>query len=345
MPAMPTSGVTRSRSDRVATALDARWLRAVLARVPAWRGVLTLNYHRVGDSSGQPWDRTLWSTTAEGFDEQLAYLGRHAQIVGPSDLAAVATSGRGRFVALTFDDGYRDNYEIAYPLLRRHGVEAAFFLATGFLDDPHVAWWDEIAWMVRRAERSCVAAGEWLAADVPLTPGAEEAAIATLVHAYKAMPAERTNAYLDHLAEATGAGRCGAGDAADLWMTWEMARELRDGGMTIGGHTVTHPVLAQLPADAQEREIAGCAGRLQEELGEPMRWFAYPVGFRGSFTDVTQAILARYGVELAFSFYGGYARYSQWEPLDIPRIHVGPQMDRRLLQASWRLPQLFARPD
>ncbi len=315
----------RSRSAQAAAVLDVPPLRTLLARVPLWRGVLVLNYHRVGDAA-EPWDRSLWSATAEGFDAQLAFLARNADVVGPQDLSSLAAAGRGRHVLLTFDDGYRDNHAVAFPLLRRHGLSATFFLATGFLDRPHVAWWDEIAWMVHRAQRPAAEAAE-------------------LVRVYKTLPADEAEAYLDHLAAETGTGRCGSAEADAVWMTWEMARELRDGGMTIGGHTVTHPILARLPAAAQEQEIARCARRLDEELGEPMRWFSYPVGSRDAFTADTRASLRAHGVELAFSFYGGQARFGAWDPFDVPRVHVGPAVDRQRLQAMLRVPPLFARPD
>ncbi|HYV15728.1 MAG TPA: polysaccharide deacetylase family protein [Conexibacter sp.] len=334
----------RSRTARAAALLDARPLRALLARLPTWRGALVLNYHRIGERAGQPWDRTLWSATAEGFDEQLAFLARHVDVIGPHDLPAVAAAGRGRFVLLTFDDGYRDNYEIAYPLLRRHRLEATFFLSTGFLDRPHIAWWDELAWMVRTARTAVVEPSEWLPQAVPLD-GDREAAIAALVRAYKALQGDQDAPYLEHVAAATGAGRCTPAHADGMWMTWAMARELRDGGMTIGGHTVSHPLLARLSEAEQEREVGGCARRLREELDLPMRWFSYPVGSRDAFTPATQALLARHGVELAFSFYGGHARFSRWRPLDVSRVHVGPAVERRHLQALARLPQLFARPD
>jgi peptidoglycan/xylan/chitin deacetylase (PgdA/CDA1 family) len=334
-----------SRSERVADAIDRPWLRELLARVPVWRGVLVLNYHRVGDSAGQPWDRTLWSASAEALDQQLELLAAEADVIGLDDLPHVVAAGRGRHVLLTFDDGYRDNYEIAFPLLRRRRVEATFFLATGFLDDPHVAWWDELVWMVRSATAPVLAAGPWLPLDVPLAGADPDEVAAGLVRLYKTLPADRADAYLDYVAEATGAGRCGPREAEGMWMTWEMARELRDGGMTIGGHTVTHPILARLPVAQQEREIADCLQRLQEELGAPTRAFSYPVGFPGSFTDETRALVRRHGIDLAFSFYGGYARFPRWDPLDVPRIHVGPAMNRARLHATWRLPQLFARPD
>jgi peptidoglycan/xylan/chitin deacetylase (PgdA/CDA1 family) len=342
-----------SRSERVAALLDTRGLRELLARVPAWHGALVLNYHRIGNAGAQPWDRTLFSATAERLDAQLAVLAREADVVGPADLPSLVAAGRGRHVLLTFDDGYRDNHELAFPLLRRHGLTATFFLATGFIDAPHAAWWDEIAWMARRATSAQVPAGEWLSTPVPLAPAAEgaaadatrDAAAAALVRVYKALPAARADAYLDFLAEATGTGRCDADAVAEMWMTWEMARELRDGGMTIGGHTVTHPLLARVPVERQEEEVAGCKRRLGDELDDPMRWFSYPVGSPDAFTATTQEILRRNDVELAFSFHGGWVGGTVLDAFDVPRVHVGPQMDPARLRATLRLPQLFARPD
>jgi peptidoglycan/xylan/chitin deacetylase (PgdA/CDA1 family) len=321
--------VTRSRRDRAAALLAAPGISAVARRLPRWRGVLTLNYHRVGDWAGQPWDRTLWSATAEAFDAQLAVLARDAEVIAPDDVSAALRSGRrGRRVLITFDDGYRDNRAIAFPLLRRHGLPATFFLATGFLDRPHVAWWDELAWMVRRG------GGD---------PGAHDARIAGLCERYKALPAERAAALLDEVAAQTGAGRCGAAEAEGMWMTWDHARELRDGGMRIGGHTVTHPLLSRVSVERQREEIAGCARRLADELGEPMRWFAYPVGSRDAFTPATQELLAAQGVELAFSFYGGFGRFVGWQALDVPRVHVGPHYRPQLVFAALVAPRLFAR--
>jgi peptidoglycan/xylan/chitin deacetylase (PgdA/CDA1 family) len=336
--------VTRLRRDRAAALLARPGISVAARRLPRWRGVLTLNYHRVGDASGQPWDRTLWSATAEAFDAQLAVLARDADVIAPDEVRAAMRSGRrGRRVLITFDDGYRDNWEIAFPLLRRHGLPATFFLATGFLDDPHVAWWDELAWMVRRSAAPELAAGAQLAAPLSLRADDHDATIAALCDLYKALPSERAEALLDHVADASGAGRCPPAAAAELWMTWDMARELHAGGMRIGGHTVSHPLLSRVSPERQQEEIAGCARRLADELGEPMRWFAYPVGSRDAFTAETEGILAAEGVELAFSFYGGWGRFDRWQALDVPRVHVGPHYSPQLVFAALVAPQLFAR--
>lgn len=315
------------KRDQAAALLERRPLRR-LRTLPAWRGVLVLNYHRVGDPSGSPFDHRLWSASADALDAHLRILAREADVIGPPDLPA-ALAGRGRHVMLTFDDGYRDNHDIALPLLRAHGLRAAFFPATGFLDHPRAAWWDELAWMVRHAKHP---------------PRDAEAAIAALTARYQTLAPAEAHALLDEVAQRTGAGRCPAAAAAGEWMTWDMVRELRDAGMWIGGHTVDHPILATLSLEEQAAQIDGCAARLEAELGEPMRWFAYPVGHRQAFTQATGRLLTGRGVAAAFSFYGGHQPSGQWNPADVPRTHVGPRCDERMLRAMLALPQIFARP-
>jgi peptidoglycan/xylan/chitin deacetylase (PgdA/CDA1 family) len=344
--------VSAGRRARAAALLGKPPLTRLTRRAVRWRGVVVLNYHRVGDRRGQPWDRTLWNADAEELDAQLGALARDADVIGVQDLPELARERRpGRHVLLTFDDGYSDNYLTAYPLLRRHELTATFFLCTGFLDDARVAWWDELAWMVRNARLQTIAlpgrfragaTGDGSAMALPLGPE-QDATIAELVAAYKALPASEAESLLDFVAEAGDSGRCDAGAAADLWMTWEMAREMRASGMGIGGHTVSHPILARLSPESQQREISGCGARLQAELGEPMRWFAYPVGATDTFTAETRRLLAQAGVELAFSFYGGFARFGQWDPYDVPRVHVSSEHGPELLRATMMLPQQFAR--
>ncbi|HWD11539.1 MAG TPA: polysaccharide deacetylase family protein [Solirubrobacteraceae bacterium] len=337
------SPAPRSRRDRAAALLAKPVLRSIARRLPRWRGVVVLNYHRIGTSDGQPWDRTLWNADAESFDAQLATLARHADVLAPQDAERFAREDRpGRRVLLTFDDGYRDNYEIAYPLLRRHGLTATFFPATGFLDRVRAAWWDELAWMVRHATRERIPAGDPFPYALSLGPE-QDGTIAALAARYKELSDEDTEPFLVAVAAATGAGRCEPSHCRELWMTWEMLRELQAAGMQIGGHTVTHPILARLPLERQREEIDGCAERLEQELGRPMSWFAYPVGARDSFTAQTQQLLAERGVRLAFSFYGGFASYARWNALDVPRIHVSASHGPELLQAMLWLPRLLAR--
>jgi hypothetical protein len=182
--AAPTT--VRSRHGRLATALRRTGLGAALRRAGAWRGLLVLTYHRIGDPAESPLDRNLFSATAEEFARQVCHLARECEVIGLDDVPAALRARGGRRVLVTFDDGYRDNFELAFPLLRAAGMPAAFFLATGFLDRPRLSWWDELAWM-----------------------GAGSDA----VDAYKRLPASDGEAFLDRAGERTGRGGGGGGAA------------------------------------------------------------------------------------------------------------------------------------
>jgi hypothetical protein len=113
--------------------------------------------------------------------------------------------------------------------------------------------------------------------------------------------------------------------------------------MTIGGHSVTHPVLGKSEPAAQTREIEGCGRRIDERLGVRMRFFAYPVGLPATFDETTQRILERVGVKLAFSLYGGYLRPGRLDPYDVPRASIGLGTGTRGFRAMLASPRLFAR--
>ncbi|MDX6720873.1 MAG: hypothetical protein QOJ63_3127 [Solirubrobacteraceae bacterium] len=327
------------RADALASAIERTPLGAVLARVPAWRGVLVLTYHRIGSPYGAH-DPSLWSATGEQLDGQLRFLARNVDVVSGDELPDALERPRGRRVALTFDDGYRDNYELAYPALRAHGLPATFFLATGFIDRPRVAWWDEISWIVRSSPRDGIAADGWLAAPVRFGPGERSAATRVLVERYWSLPEAGTEAYLRWLARACETGRADPASAATTWMTWEMVREMRAGGMAFGAHTVDHPVLARCTSGRQGLEIGDSVARLREQLGEPVSLFAYPVGGRGMFDDTTRAHLREAGITHAFAFHGGHRRSGGHDPLDVPRTAAKAGRVR----AAAVLPQVFARP-
>lgn len=303
------------------TPASARWFAGRLAK---WRGVLGLNYHRIGDGRASLFDRGLWSATGDGFDKQVRYLKANFDVIGPDEIPDAVTSRRGRHVLVTFDDGYLDNYTVAFPILKSNGVKAAFFITTGFIDEPRLPWWDEIAWMVRTSDRSTLSIPAFLPATVQVDEPGRERAVLILLRACFALPSGQISTFLEAVAEATGTSRppLQVADGGRLWMTWGMIREMHSAGMSIGGHTVSHPVLSQLSRDEQRAEIAGCERRIREELHIPMRTFAYPFGLQGSFNLDSRECLRELSVTTAFSYYGGFRRLSAWDYYDIPRIAV-----------------------
>ncbi|WP_222564849.1 polysaccharide deacetylase family protein [Novilysobacter antarcticus] len=329
------------KKTKTARLLAAPGLRRVLSTALPWEGVLILNYHRVGDGSRSIHDRDLWSASSEAFDAQLAFLKTHSDVIGLDDIESALSRRGSRHVAITFDDGYLDNYELAYPLLRKHRLPAAFFIATGFIDEPCLPWWDEIAMLVRTTTVGQLDLPEWIPGPLLLRPGERAGVIRALLSAYKAAPGEEAARLLDSLREQA---RCGSNVApvAKHWMDWKMIRDMAANGMTIGGHTVHHPVLSRRSLAQQRAEISGCAARLRAELGQTMDYFAYPVGSPDAFDERTRQCLQDAGVRLAFSYYGGIATRNS-PRYDIPRVAVAARMENHLFRAMAALPQFFCR--
>jgi glycosyltransferase involved in cell wall biosynthesis/peptidoglycan/xylan/chitin deacetylase (PgdA/CDA1 family) len=336
------SRINLDKHRRAAWLIDRSGLGGVLRSLPAWRGTLVLNYHRIARSGEVAHDRGVVSASPEEFLDQMRYLRRHFEVVGPEELVR-HPERPGKRVLITFDDGYRDNFELALPILEDQGVRATFFLTTGFLDDPRLSWWDEIAWMVRNSPKRGFTGGHPLPEPLIFDEPHRDAAVAVVLKHYKQLRPGASEVFLDHVAEATGTGRGDRRDAIGMWMTWDMARQMRDAGMVLGGHTVNHPVLARLTPESQRQEVEGCRARLAAELSQPMDWFSYPVGERGSFDAVTRNALQQAGVRAAFSFYGGFQRIQGWDPFDVPRSAVMATMTRAQVRALPVLPQVFAR--
>ncbi|HSS06001.1 MAG TPA: polysaccharide deacetylase family protein [Rhodanobacteraceae bacterium] len=328
------------KRQRLAAVLGKTGLRSIVAKCVPSAGILGLNYHRIGDAGTTRLDRDLWSACEETFDQQLAYIKQNCDVITPNDIDEVRRNPRGVYVLVTFDDGYRDNYELAYPALRRHGIPATFFVSTGFVDRPRLPWWDEIAAIIASTSLDVVYLDPWLAEPLPLGPGQRPKATRAVLAAYKRLQGSDAVAMLDRLRAMANVDTSGLADS--LWMTWDMLREMAAHGMTIGGHTVNHVILSRVPKEEQWREISGCARRLEEELGTPMRYFAYPVGKRSSFNADTVDCLERAGVRYAFTYYGGFAA-ADANPYDMPRMAIEPDVDREWFRAMLEVPRVFCR--
>lgn len=331
-----------SKRELLAHTLDATGCGRVLRAMGTWNGVLILNYHRIGNAISSPFDHNLWSASVDDFEHQIAFLASNFDVIGLSDLDHALHQPHGRFVMITFDDGYRDNYSTAFPILKSHGVPATFFIATGFIDRPHVPVWDELAWMSRTTKVPLLPANDWLTSMVEFSSNDRERAFRQLLTVYRTAGSELISDYLDFLAETLRTGRCPDSMADREWMTWDMLREMQSAGMTFGGHTVSHPILANSTADQQDWEVGECQRRLMQELAVPIKSFSYPNGQRNDFNEFTRAALRRHGYRWAFSFFGGYCPLGHADRFNLSRSPVETDIDLPMFRAIITLPQLIS---
>ena len=242
-----------------------------------------------------------------------------------------------RAAAITFDDGYADNFKVALPILRAHGLPATFFVATGYIDGGRM-WNDTIIESVRRTElRRCDLTARGLSTFELTTNAERRKAIETIIRWAKYLPTEERLAFAAHIADEAMVPL-----PNDLMMTSDNLVDLHRAGMQIGAHTVTHPILARLNDRDAEAEIAGSKAFLEAVLGKGIGLFAYPNGkFGEDWLPEHAAIVRRLGFEAAVSTAPGVAmkdcdlmRLPRFTPWDRTRARYGLRLARNLLQKT-----------
>lgn len=300
-----------------------RATRAMRRRKKDFR-VYILEYHGV-DPNGREWEGTI---SQHRFRQHVRWLRRHYDLLTVAQAVdRLAAGGLGRDAAvITFDDGYANNVEGAFPVLRDLGAPATIYLATGFLDGREL-WFDTArraldaiaevtdAGMLTTnpdiAGRLAEHLGHW-----PPSEGLE-----SLVRRLKYLSADDRTAVVGDLKAVVSQAGIGLRKAARP-MTWDQARELRDAGIELGAHTVDHPILSKLDPEAQEAEIRGSRDRLAEELGTPPRTFAIPNGSARDYDSHTLDILRRLGFDACCTTRRG-SNSPGADPFELRRLGVG----------------------
>lgn len=287
-------------------------------------GPMVLLYHRVAELQQDP---HLLAVAPEHFEEHLLALRRHCRVVSLSQLTdSLARGGHpGSVVALTFDDGYADNAEAAFPLLKKHGLPATFYLASGFVGTTRECLHDDLerllllppqcpdrlllmvggkpfGWAMRSHDsgnKTAATVAGWNV-ESKTDPTPRHRAHREIHGMLRAVaPAEREGV-LEQL-------RCQCGDPgparpAHRGMSWDQARHMAACELIeLGAHTVNHPCLSALPLKEQRAEILESKRALEKQIGRPVTSFAYPYGTRQSYTAETVGLLKELGFTNACS--------------------------------------------
>ena len=285
-------------------------LRLPRLLAPRRPDAVVLRYHSV--SFGADYCHSNNAVSARLFDRQMAYLARRYRVVPLDRVVDFVVAGRPlppRAVAITFDDGYLDNYEAAFPILRRHGLTATFFVATGAVVERRAFW---VGWLWRAVRRPGLdlrtALGEALGRPAAQAAGpAAEHAFTQLASAVDRLGGEERPALLDRIRSALGAASLD--EPSDFMMTPGQVRAMADGGMTIGAHTVNHPILASVPPAEALDEMTRSRQTLEDLLGREVRHLAYPngPGVPCNFDPTTVSLAARAGFASASTSLRGVA--------------------------------------
>jgi peptidoglycan/xylan/chitin deacetylase (PgdA/CDA1 family) len=288
------------------------------------RGRLSiLIYHRVLVAP----DPILDVIDAATFERHVALLASEFNVLPLGEACARLARGGlpARAACITFDDGYADNESVALPILKRFGVQATFFVSTGF-SDGGIMFNDRVIEAVR-----CAPAGTYDLSQIGLgshslhDSTSRRAAIDALLAQIKYRPIGERSALVEQLVVAMRTT-----SPKDLMMRPAQIKRLYDEGMEIGGHTVNHPILAVLDAQEARAEIIGGKHRLEEITGAPVTLFAYPNGKPGQdYGPRDVELVKKAGFAAAVSTRSGVAGRGS-DVFQLPRFGPWDRNPRRL---------------
>ncbi len=264
---------------------------------------LVLTYHRI--ASGR--DPLQQCVSPEHFAAQLAALGDLAEIVPLRELERPSSRKR---VAITFDDGYRDNATVAAPLLRAAGAPATFFLPARILGDPAEFWWDRLEHAHLDEHPTLpavlvVIAGTEVRIDIRDAAGVHRS-LKTLNRRLRSLPPATIDDVVGQVEAqlGTGGGPC---SAHALLSAREVVELGADPLFEVGAHGMTHAMLTALTSDEQRTEIVEAKTALEAAIGSAVTSFAYPYGTPESFDARTLGLVELAGYERACRNTGGSA--------------------------------------
>ncbi|HEY6099739.1 MAG TPA: polysaccharide deacetylase family protein [Anaeromyxobacter sp.] len=283
--------VRRALKTALASALRAagapRAVASLRRRQAGGARVLVLSYHRVTDDFALSANEALPSllVSAATLRRQLEEVARTHEVVSLADATRILSeppgTARPDVAVVTFDDGYADNHEVALPVLAALRVPATVFVATGFTGTGRRLVHDRLHATLSALGRRGIPAGRaGLAgpAQAILSAWARRGPAATLDALIAGLPHPALVLVAEALEARTGLREEDLPPGSRL-LDWNEIRALDGAGVDIGGHSVSHAVLSNLPLAEARREIAGCRDEIAERLGRPPRHFAYPNGY------------------------------------------------------------------
>ncbi len=258
-------------------------------------------FHRVLE---KPDPLLPYEPDARRFDRILGWIGSQFRVLDPVEACNRLYDGSlpSRPAVVTFDDGYRDNYTVALPILQRHGVKAAFFVATGFLNGG-MMFNDRVIEAVRNAPPDSLTmpgtSERWPLKSLPDRQEAINRVLKAIKHLSPYDRDQRVRVLESELGKHSG---------PRMMMNPDEVAKLHQAGMRIGGHSRTHPILRALSDDDALAEICGGRDDIEAITGSRPELFAYPNGRYGEdFDDSHAQMVLNSGFHFAFSTHAGVA--------------------------------------
>jgi len=210
-------------------------------------------------------------------------------------------------VVFTVDDGFRDFYLHAYPVVKEFGYPATIFLTSDFIERKLFFWWNKIEYAVATTQKSQISVPE-IGDDIfQLNGESQRQKVAEqITNSLKPLANDEKLAIIDRFVEALGVDLSGQPTGFYAPLTWDEILEMKENGIDFHPHTKTHPIMTRIPYEEKLKEVSESKELLESKLGKPLDIFCYPNGGPDDFDEETIEVLKKAGYTSAVTGMPGF---------------------------------------
>lgn len=246
-----------------------------------------LYYHRICDRKEDFFPVPDLAVSKNNFEKQMEFIKEEFNVLPLDVIVDRFKKGKAlsyRDIAITFDDGYIDNYTYAFPILKRYGLPATIFLPTGYIGSDRLFWWDKLALILKAARSKEI---EWKTFPLNLfsfklksllrKTVSRETSLTPLTNYLKGIGTKRREEAIEYLEEKLLNGACFSLPPR-LFLSWKEIKEMSGNGIAFGSHSHSHAILTEINDDVMVQELIFSKEIIKENIGTEVKAFSYPDG-------------------------------------------------------------------
>lgn len=300
--------------------------------------IIIFNYHRIKNNNlSTPFDDSVFGPDAKRFRQEMEWLKKETRILSEQELIETVYQKKkvkGICSLVTFDDGYRDNFDIAYPILRDLNIPAIFFIPTHPVSSRELGWWDIVAYFIKNTKTN-----KFIFQNIEYNTSDKKQLYKTIISQLKTSSPSAIKEILHQLSESLNVAFPAVSIQSEELMTWEQIKILSDNGMSIGSHSHDHSILSQQDADTLAAQLAISITILENKLDKKINSIAYPVGGYQHFNNETKSVSKDLGFKLGFSYLTGLNKADEVDPFNVKRMRILPEWEN--LDIPLAFPNIF----
>jgi len=304
--------------------------------------LIIFNYHRIYT---QPlltqYNEGVFAHSEDVFLAQMKWINNNFNIINEDELINILDGKvtlTGRNAMITFDDGYIDNYELAFPILQHLKIPATFFIACNQIEGITQPWWDQVSYLLKTSKNNKISFNG-LEFHIRDNTQFVEDTINDVLRVFKNSPVVDVPELLNSLVSSCETPLPEQACLNKQFMSWTQIKEVSTKNISIGSHTMNHNTLANLSEDEQREELGQSKYVLESKIEKEINSVAYPVGGPTAFSKVTTQIAKDVGYKIGYSFINGYYQNADINRFEIKRVELA--QNTSLFKAQTILPSIF----